>query len=403
MKRGVSGAIVRNAAAGILAVTEKDRPLDEFLDACPEEFRRSVGHLLFSYFRHKRFIDAILAERLERPPRPPVYALLRAAAAQLVFQSAIAPESAVNVAVDAAKRDRAAGLVNAVLRRVLEHKRPAPDTPEEVLPEQLFAAWKRRFTAEELAEQTEVLLTEPLFSFRVCRDFSPPEGAAVLPGWGKFRFFSAGSPGEVLGSAAFARGELYIQDPATSLAPSLPDYTQVGSALELCAAPGGKTLMLAERLKKGTRLVAADRSAKRQERTRANCAKYEVAAEVVAAEPRELSGSFDLVLADVPCGNSGVFRRRPDAMWRYSPERQQELAALQRSILDEAARLVSPGGQLVYATCSIEPEENEDNVAAFLKEHGELSLVKSRLLLPSPVNDGAFAALLLRSSAAKDE
>ena len=396
MKVGTSGAIVRQAAAGILAVTEKGRALDEFLDSCPEELRRSVSHLLFGYFRRKRFVDAQLAEHLKKPPRPPVYALLRAAAAQILFQSAIAPESAVNVAVDAAKALHAAPLVNAVLHRVLEHKRPAPDSPEAVLPEPLLAAWKTRFTSDELAEQTEVLLTEPLFSFRMIRDFPPPEGASPLPGWGKFRFFSAADPGGVLGSTAFADGEIYVQDPATSLAPSLPDYTQVNSALELCAAPGGKTLMLAERLKPGTKLVAADRSAKRQERTRANCAKYGVAAEVVAAEPRELDGSFDLVLADVPCGNSGVFRRRPDAMWRRSPERQRELVALQSGILDEAARLVSPGGQLVYATCSIEPEENERNVEAFLSRHDGFRLLKSRLLLPSPVNDGAFAALLLR-------
>ena len=204
-------------------------------------------------------------------------------------------------------------------------------------------------------------------------------------------------------TAAFRNGEAYVQDPATSLAPSLPDYTQINSALELCAAPGGKTLMLAEKLKRGAKLVAADRSAKRQERTRANCAKYGVAAEVIAAEPRELKGSFDLVVADVPCGNSGVFRRRPDAMWRYSPERQKELAELQMSILDEAARLVSPGGQLVYSSCSIEPEEDDGLVAAFLRKHGEFRLLKSRLLLPSVVNDGAFAAQLFRSSAANDE
>ena len=396
MKHGVSGAIIRRAAAGILAVAERERPLDDFLDECPDELRRSVGHLLFNYFRHKRFVDALLAERLEKPPRPPVYALLRAAATQVFFQSAIPPESAVNVAVDAAKREHASGLVNAILRRLLENRRPAPETPDEVLPDALFAAWEKRFTPEALAEQTEAILTEPPFSFRMIRDFAPPEGASPLPGWGKFRFFSAASPGELLASEAFARGEFYVQDPATSLAPSLPDYTQINSALELCAAPGGKTLMLAERLKSGAKFVAADRSAKRQERTRANCAKYHVAAEVVAAEPREISGNFDLVLADVPCGNSGVFRRRPDAMWRYSPKRQKELTKLQRSILDEAARLVSPGGQLVYATCSIEPEENEDNVEAFLRDHGEFTQLKSRLLLPSPVNDGSFAALLTK-------
>ena len=395
MKR-TSGAIVRGAAAGLLAVTENGRALDEVLDDCSAELRRSVGHLLFNYFRHKLFIDALLAERLQKPPRPPVYALLRATAAQLFFQSAISPESAVNVAVDEAKKFHASGLVNAVLRRLSEHKCPAPKSPEEVLPPMLLAAWKKRFTPDELTEQTEVLLTEPFFSFRMCRDFPPPAGASPLPGWGGFRFFAAADPGGFLDSAAFGNGEAYVQDPATSLAPSLPDYTQINSALELCAAPGGKTLMLAERLRAGAKLVAADRSAKRQKRTRANCAKYQVNAEVVAAEPHELSGCFDLVLADVPCGNSGVFRRRPDAMWRYSPERQNELTILQRSILDEAARLTSPGGQLVYSTCSIEPEEDDGIVAAFLRDRDDFALLKSRLLLPSPVNDGAFAALLFR-------
>ena len=101
MKR-VSGAIIRRAAAGILAVAERERPLDDFLDECPGELRRSVGHLLFSYFRHKRFIDALLAARLEKPPRPPVYSLLRAAAAQIFFQSMtysdVRRESALNPA-----------------------------------------------------------------------------------------------------------------------------------------------------------------------------------------------------------------------------------------------------------------------------------------------------------------
>ena len=396
MRTGASAAIIRRAAAGLAAVAERGRALDEVLDDVSPELRRSVSHLLFNYFRHRRFVDALLAAHLHRSPRPGVYALLRAAAAQLLFQSAIAPESAVNVAVEEAKREHADKLVNAVLHRVLEKKRPAPESPEEVLPEALYAAWKRRFSPEALEEETAALLAEPPFAFRMCRDFAPPAGAAALPGWGGFRFFSVADPAAVLDSESFERGEIYVQDPATSLAPSLPDYTQVNSALELCAAPGGKTLMLAEKLKRNAKLVAADRSAKRQERTRANCAKYGVAAEVIAAEPRELSGSFDLVVADVPCGNSGVFRRRPDAMWRYSPERQKELAELQMSILDEAARLVSPGGQLVYSSCSIEPEEDDGLVAAFLRKHGEFRLLKSRLLLPSPVNDGAFAALLMK-------
>lgn len=401
MKNGLSDAIIHQAAAGIAAVSERGRALDEFLDTCPKTIRPGVSHLLFSYYRHKRFVDATLDGFLKHPPRPPVLALLRAAAAQIFFQSAIPPESAVNVAVDAAKAFRAAALANAVLRRITETRPPVPETPREVLPDALYADWSARFDGETLAEQTRAILTEPPFAFRMCRDFAPPEEAEALPGWGGFRFFSAAEPRRILDSEAFRAGGIYIQDPATSLAPSLPDCTQVSSALELCAAPGGKTLMLAEKLRPEARLVAADRSARRQELTEKNCAAHNVAATVIVAEPQELYGSYDLVVADTPCGNSGVYRRRPDAMWRFAPEIRSELAALQRAILDEGARLTAPGGQLVYSTCSIEPEENELNVAAFLAKHPEFQLLKSRLLLPSCVNDGAFAALLVRSRDAR--
>ncbi len=396
MKNMLSGEIIRSGAEGIFAVSEKARPLDEFLDSVPTGFRRSVSHLLFCYFRHRRFLDQELDALMERPPRPRVLALLRAAAAQVYFQHAIAPESAVNVAVEEAKREHASGLVNAVLRRLLLRRRPPPESPEEVLPPELLASWRSRMNPEALADAVEVLMTEPPFSFRACRETPPPPGAAELPGWGGFRFFAAEDPAALLESDSFRRGGYYIQDPATSLAPSLPDYTQVGSALELCAAPGGKTLMLAEKLRPGARLVAADRSAKRQEITRRNCELRGVRAEIITAKPEELSMQCDLVVADVPCGNSGVFRRRPDAMWRYSRRSQLELVGLQFRIMESAAELVAPGGQMLYSTCSIEPEENELSVADFLRRHPEFSLLKSRLLLPSPVNDGAFAALLIR-------
>ena len=396
MRSRVSEEIIRTAAAGIRAVSDKDTALDEFLDGVPAHIRRSVSHLLFCYYRYRRFIDGEIAALVARAPKPPVHSLLRAAATQLRFQDALAPESAVNIAVDAAKRHGAGGLVNAVLRKLAASRSAPPEDRRQLLPPELLAAWKKHLAPEALDEVLEALFTEPLFSFRCCRDAAPPEDATALPGFGNFRFFAAPDPQELLNSQEFRRGEYYIHDPATSLAVSLPDYTQVNSALDLCAAPGGKTLMLAERLRKGAKLVAADRSEKRQERTRENCRLHKVNAEIVVAEPEKLTGSFDLVLADVPCGNSGVFRRRPDAMWRFSPARLKELSALQARILDAAARLVAPGGQLVYSTCSIEPAEDDAAVAAFLARDQEFSLLKSRLLLPSLVNDGAFAALLVR-------
>jgi len=189
-----------------------------------------------------------------------------------------------------------------------------------------------------------------------------------------------------------------VQDPAPAVAASLPDLEPVKSILDVCAAPGGKSLLLASRMKPGTALVAADRSARRQEQTRQNfnCRGLDFA--VIVAELGELTGEYDLVLADVPCSNTGVFRRRPDALWRFRADALAETVALQRSILDAAAERVAPGGQLVYSTCSIEPEENAHQVEAFAAAHPDFSVETSELLLPSGGHDGAYACLLRRSA-----
>ena len=113
--------------------------------------------------------------------------------------------------------------------------------------------------------------------------------------------------------------------------------------------------------------------------------------------PEELAGSYDLVLADVPCSNTGVFRRRPDALWNFSREKLRELVEIQSSILEHAALRTAPGGLLIYSTCSIEKEENSDQVAAFLKKHSDFSLLSERQLFPGPDTDGAFAAVMKRN------
>ena len=172
----------------------------------------------------------------------------------------------------------------------------------------------------------------------------------------------------------------------------------VRRALDLCAAPGGKSLLLIERMVPGATLTAADRSARRQEQTRENFRCRGLEFPVVVAEPRELAGSFDLVLADVPCSNTGVFRRRPDALWRFREEELDEITALQYGILEDAALRVAPGGQLVYSTCSIEPEENSRQIERFTAAHPEFEPVGGGQLLPSTEHDGAYAFLLLRSS-----
>ena len=106
--------------------------------------------------------------------------------------------------------------------------------------------------------------------------------------------------------------------------------------------------------------------------------------------------SFNLILADVPCGNSGVIRRRCDAPWRYSGKKLLDVSTLQWDILNSLARLTAPGGQLLYSTCSIEPDEDEKQVERFLENHPEFHLVRQRKLYPEALHDGAFGALLKR-------
>lgn len=401
---GVSAKILEEAVAGLAAVEAGEANLDDFLDFRLQypELRRSISSLLFLCFRRKRFLEGWIGRLAVRPPRPAVRRLLTAVLAQITFQTGIAPESAVNIAVGLVKHSgklQEAKFVNAVLRRALEQPQPVPEAPELVLPPALFKRWRKRYSEAELAQLAAALLTQPEFTFRAERGFEPGELAVeAVPAFGEFRFFRARSAARLLESSALRDGRIYIQDPATSLAPTLPDFTGVKSVLDLCAAPGGKSLMLGERLAGEGRLVAADRSERRQRQTAENFRRRGLDYQVTVADPAELTGEFDVVLADVPCSNTGVYRRRPDVLWRFRPEELEKITALQRRILGEAARLTAPGGQLVYSTCSIEPEENPLQVEAFLKEHPGFERLCERQLLPSAETDGAYACLLRRSA-----
>ena len=401
---GVSAKILEEAVAGLAAVEAGEANLDDFLDFRLQhpELRRSISNLLFLCFRRKRFLEGWIGRLAARPPRPAVRRLLTAVLAQITFQTGIAPESAVNIAVGLVKHSgklQEAKFVNAVLRRALEQPQPVPEAPELVLPPVLFKRWRKRYSEAELAQLAAALLTQPEFTFRAERGFEPGELAAeAVPAFGEFRFFRARSAARLLESSALRDGRIYIQDPATSLAPTLPDFNGVKSVLDLCAAPGGKSLMLGERLAGEGRLVAADRSERRQRQTAENFRRRGLDYQVTVADPAELTGEFDVVLADVPCSNTGVYRRRPDVLWRFRPEELEKITALQRRILGEAARLTAPGGQLVYSTCSIEPEENSLQVEAFQKEHPGFERLCERQLLPSAEMDGAYACLLRRSA-----
>jgi 16S rRNA (cytosine967-C5)-methyltransferase len=220
---------------------------------------------------------------------------------------------------------------------------------------------------------------------------------------------------------AFRSGAFWIQDEASQLAVGMLGAAAGPTVLDACAAPGGKTLAVALRVPDGGFVVAVDRSAKRLTRLTQNVRR--VRAESVVAVVADMSRrapfarAFDDVLVDAPCSGTGTLRRHPEIRWRLAPDDLPVLAERQRKILALASDTVRPGGRLLYSVCSVEPEEGEEVVAAFLAKHPEFAPADPRaslteaaqeLLGPdtalrtTPLDDGMdgfYAALLTRSSA----
>jgi len=389
--------ILAAAEEGIRLMESGRCTLDDFLDLhAPQAYRRTVGHLLLTFCRRRGAIERELARLVTRAPGAKIRPLLLAAMTQTRFQNAVAPESAVSIAVELAKGFHADKFFNAVLRRYLRENVPFSEEPSIILPPAVFARWRKRFSPEELKRLTALFLSEPPFTFRVEKNAGELDFASeFLCDVGPFTF-RTGEAGEVLNSRALAEGRIYIQDPAAAHAPAAPDYSCVKTVLDLCAAPGGKSLMMSENLTDDGKLTAFDRSEARQELTKRNFACRHLPHRVLTGDPKTLKGAFDLVMADLPCSNTGVFRRRPDALWRFSEKDLREIRTLQRELLNHAARLTAPGGQLVASTCSIEPEENAQLADEFLARHPGFRRVSQELILPSDLSDGAGYACFRR-------
>jgi 16S rRNA (cytosine967-C5)-methyltransferase len=207
----------------------------------------------------------------------------------------------------------------------------------------------------------------------------------------------------ILASDLFRSGAISVQGETALRSAELLRAREGERVLDACAAPGGKTAVLAE---SGSSVVACDSSAERLARVRAALDRLGLAgnATLVASDAGAAFApeSFDAVLADVPCSNSGVLAARPEARWRFGPATSRSLADLQIRILRGAAVRVRRGGRLVYSTCSLEPEENRRRVESFLEDHAEFALEEEIEALPDPAGpngpvDGGYAASLRRA------
>lgn len=403
-----------------------------------------LRRIVMEVLRHRAALDHAIdasATRSTKDMDPAVRAALRVGAHGLLMLDAVPDFAAVDSAVRLVKREghaRAAGFVNAILRRIAAAGRAAlPPVPErdDVAGLALHAShpewWTRRVVDRLGWDAASALLAannEPAATvLRPCVRRMPVEalrerlardGVATVPGRFEPDALRVVS-GALGGTRALAEGLALAQDEASQLVVRLFGERIGPRAADVCAAPGGKTLLIAERQPSDGRVVAADRHPGRLRRMArfvervGGTGVLPVCADMAAAAT-PLGRTFDAVLVDAPCSGTGTLRRHPEIRWRLVPDDLLALAARQSTLLANAAALVAPGGRLVYSVCSLEPEEGEAVIDGFLASCPAFRIADPRpALVPaaaelvrgpgflhtSPVDDGLdgfFAVALVR-------
>jgi len=385
------GLPARRAAVELLAaVLQRTQVLDDVLGRSLERGamfdllardRALTRAILAASLRRKGQLDRVLFTFLERglPDKSgTLYPILLAGAAQLIFLKT-PPHAAIDLAVTLARYDAKAKrydkLVNAVLRRVAnegEAIASALDAARVNTPDWLWSRWVSYWGEARAHAIAEANLTEPPLDLTVKNN--PALWAERLSG----RVLVTGSvrllpKGRIESLAGYDEGAWWVQDVAASLPARLLGHVAGQTVADLCAAPGGKTAQL---VLGGASVIAVENSKTRLKLLAENLKRLHLEAELVEADAAswQPGGLFDAVLLDAPCSSTGTIRRHPDIPYVKSAKDIEALAALQARLLDSAARLVRPGGKLVYSTCSLEPEEGEAQIAAFLTRNTAFSL-----------------------------
>ncbi len=427
MGKVAEGCDSRLAAATVVASWLKTGDFPERLIADNVRDHAFVTDLVLTAVRRKRSLEWAFDRFVRKNPGPDVRAALLVGACQLLFMPDVADHAAISATVEAVRHisRHQTGFANAVLRGVqrerdaiLAELAAVPLAVRESHPDELVARWTASFGAEEASRIcavdnlpagttlivlpfTDTAKAETLVA-RLCdagvsARLHPLEPSAIVLGHGV----------RVRDIPGFDEGLFAVQDAAPLAALRLLTPQPGETILDACAAPGGKTLQIAASVGEKGHVIAADLHEDRLAPLRENIARCGVSDRVSvavcdAADPAALAALFqdrcqpDAVLVDVPCSNTGVLRRRADARWRFSEKRLKTLHDTQLAILEGVATLRPE--RIVYSTCSLEKEEDEDVVSEFLAKNDAYRLERDERLLPddSP-RDGAYAALLRRN------
>lgn len=425
----MAGVESRAAAADILREwMETGSFPNRQLDALTQD-RPFVQEVVYGVLKHLRILEWIVRRYAVQAPLPELESVIWVGFYQLLYMDHVPDYAVVQATVGVLSRNPRmrpqADFVNALLRRLQKERdglrsqiEKLPLDVRESHPRDLVARWYRQWPQTDVESlcrwnnsRAEVIvrprahrgsvsdwrarMAEAGVELTPCA-FAPEELFVVPHGWA------------VPDLPGFKEGLFTIQDPATLAAVRLLDPQPGETVWDACAAPGGKTILISERMRGEGRLTVSDRYPDRMDRLMENLSRLKVNwvdLRTIDLRSPQLAGllpvrAYDRILLDVPCSNTGVLRRKPDARWRFNDDRLRDLIQLQSELLTVCADYLKPGGTLVYSTCSLENDENQGQIQRWLARHPDFRLEDEIFLFPPrTATDGAYAARLVHDTA----
>lgn len=403
----------REVTVNILTKFEKTHRIEDAeLNELTGQDRQQANELIQGILRRKSYLDFLIGEyslvamsEMETTFKN----ILRLGVYELLFMDGTPDYAAINEAVELAKQlisGKSGDLANAVLRKVQRDianlPKPAHTDRTELIavtfshPQWMVKRWVKRFGEREAFQLMQANNQRPNYFLRVNNLKTQTENFKLrmekagiaytesewLPG-----FFQVNSLAEIVRRGWFEKGLCQVQDIAAGFAPWILSPQPGETVIDLCAAPGTKTIFMADMMENKGSILSVDVNPKRIERIAENCEKY--GADIVKVQRADATEETfklaDAVLLDAPCTGTGVLAKRADLRWKRTEEDLNEITKTQWALLDAAANMVAKNGRLVYSTCSIEPEENMDQIKKFLTEYDNFELEDLSGYLPAEV------------------